>query len=85
MTTILIVDDRSTNRNIYSRLAQAIEEGAVVHASASPHEALAWLNNSCPDLIVSDFRMPGMVGAEFTRHVRNSKNGAEVDVIVITA
>lgn len=85
MTTILIVDDRSTNRNIYSRLAQAIEEGAVVHASASPHEALAWLNNSCPDLIVTDFRMPGMDGAEFTRHVRNSKNGADVPVIVITA
>ncbi|MFC1455605.1 putative bifunctional diguanylate cyclase/phosphodiesterase [Microvirga arabica] len=85
MTTILIVDDRSTNRNIYSRLAQAIEEGAIVHASASPHEALDWLNSSCPDLIVTDFRMPGMDGAEFTRHVRNSKNGADVPVIVITA
>jgi diguanylate cyclase (GGDEF)-like protein/PAS domain S-box-containing protein len=85
MTTILIVDDRSTNRNIYSRLAQAIEEGAVVHASASPHEALDWLASSCADLIVTDFRMPGMDGAEFTRHVRNSENGADVPVIVITA
>jgi diguanylate cyclase (GGDEF)-like protein/PAS domain S-box-containing protein len=85
VTTILIVDDRSTNRNIYSRLAHTIEEGAVVHASASPHEALEWLNSSSPDLIVTDFRMPGMDGAEFTRHVRNSGNGADVPVIVITA
>ncbi|MXQ12112.1 EAL domain-containing response regulator [Microvirga makkahensis] len=85
MTTILIVDDRSTNRNIYSRLAQAIEEGAVVCTSASPHEALDWLTSNCPDLIVTDFRMPGMDGAEFTRRVRNSENGADVPVIVITA
>jgi diguanylate cyclase (GGDEF)-like protein/PAS domain S-box-containing protein len=85
MTTILIVDDRSTNRSIYSRLAQAIEEDAIVHASASPHEALDWLSRSTPDLIVTDFRMPGMDGAEFTRHVRNSENGADVPVIVITA
>lgn len=85
MATILIVDDRSTNRSIYSRLAQAIEEGAVVHASASPHEALDWLSGSIPDLIVTDFRMPGMDGAEFTQHVRNSENGADVPIIVITA
>lgn len=85
MARILIVDDRSTNRNIFSRLAQAIEEGAEVHASASPDEALAWLDGNCPDLIITDFRMPGMDGAEFTRRARNSVNGADVPIIVITA
>jgi diguanylate cyclase (GGDEF)-like protein/PAS domain S-box-containing protein len=85
MAVILILDDKSTNRNIYARLAQTIEEGAVVHAVASPKEALEWLSGHCPDLIVTDFRMPGMDGAEFTKHVRSSVNGVDVPIIVITA
>ncbi len=85
MAVILILDDKSTNRNIYARLAQTIEEGAVVHAFAAPKEALEWLSGNCPDLIVTDFRMPGMDGAEFTKHVRSSVNGIDVPIIVITA
>lgn len=85
MAVILILDDKSTNRNIYSRLAQTIEDNAVVHAFASPVEALEWLEGNCPDLIITDFRMPGMDGAEFTRHVRGSANGIDVPIIVITA
>jgi len=85
MAAILILDDKSTNRNIYSRLAQTIEEGAVVHAFASPKEALEWLEGNCPSLIITDFRMPGMDGAEFTKHVRGSSNGIDVPIIVITA
>ncbi|PVE25285.1 diguanylate cyclase [Microvirga sp. KLBC 81] len=85
MAVILILDDKSTNRNIYSRLAQTIEDGAVVQAFASPCEAIEWLNGNCPDLIVTDFRMPGMDGAEFTKHVRNTANGVDVPIIVITA
>lgn len=85
MAVILILDDKSTNRNIYSRLAQKIEDGAVVHAFASPVEALEWLQGNAPDLIVTDFRMPGMDGAEFTKHVRSSTNGIDVPIIVITA
>jgi diguanylate cyclase (GGDEF)-like protein/PAS domain S-box-containing protein len=85
MAVILILDDKSTNRNIYSRLAQTIEDGAVVHAFASPVEALEWLAGNSPDLIVTDFRMPFMDGAEFTKHVRGSANGIDVPIIVITA
>ncbi|QRM29176.1 EAL domain-containing protein [Microvirga sp. VF16] len=85
MAVILILDDKGTNRNIYSRLAQKIEDGAVVHAFASPVEALEWLEGNAPDLIVTDFRMPVMDGAEFTKHVRANTNGIDVPIIVITA
>jgi diguanylate cyclase (GGDEF)-like protein/PAS domain S-box-containing protein len=85
MAVILILDDKSTNRNIYSRLAQKTEDGAIVHAFSSPAEALEWLGGNAPDLIVTDFRMPGMDGAEFTKHVRASTNGLDVPIIVITA
>ena len=85
MALILILDDRSTNRNIFSRLALSIEDGVTVQALGNPLEALSWLEQHNPDLIVSDYRMPGLDGAEFTRHVRSSINGADVPIIVITA
>lgn len=85
MTAILILDDKGTNRNIYSRLAQTIEPGVAVHSFASPLHALGWLEYHTPDLIVTDFRMPDMDGAEFTKHVRESANGLDVPIIVITA
>jgi diguanylate cyclase (GGDEF)-like protein/PAS domain S-box-containing protein len=85
MTLVLILDDRSTNRNIFSRLAQTIEDGVTVHTLSRPLEALNWLEKNSPDLIVTDYRMPGLDGAEFTRQVRNGMNGADVPIIVITA
>ncbi|WP_230533861.1 two-component system response regulator [Microvirga roseola] len=85
MANILIVDDRSTNRNIFSRLAQSIEDNVSVYAFSTPLDALEWLKDDAPDLIITDYRMPGMDGAEFTRQIRSSANGADVPVIVITA
>ncbi|NBJ11132.1 GGDEF/EAL domain-containing response regulator [Microvirga arsenatis] len=85
MALVLIVDDRSTNRNIFSRLALSIEEGITVKALSRPVEALTWLESNDPDLIVTDYRMPELDGAAFTQHVRNSINGTDVPIIVITA
>lgn len=85
MALVLILDDQSTNRNIFSRLAQSIEDNVTVAALSRPLEALNWLEKNNPDLIVTDYRMPGLDGADFTRQVRSSVNGADVPIVVITA
>lgn len=84
MTLIAILDDRVTNRNIFSRLAATLEEGAEVRAFGDPRAALENLATSDPDLVITDFKMPYMDGAEFTRRFRALPNGADVPVIVIT-
>ena len=84
MTLIAILDDRVTNRNIFSRLAATLEEGAEVQAFGDPCEALAALANADPDLVITDFKMPNMDGAEFTRRFRALPHGADIPVIVIT-
>src|SRR5205085_848723 len=84
MSLIVILDDRATNRKIFSRLAGSIEDGVTVRAFADPQVALAWLETNTPDLVVTDFKMPDMDGAEFTRRFRARPNLAEVPVIVIT-
>jgi len=85
MALILIVDDRSTNRNIFSRLAQSIEDNVTVQAFATPLGALDWLKHHTPDLVITDYRMPDLDGAQFTKEIRNSTNGADIPIIVITA
>jgi CheY-like chemotaxis protein len=85
MATILILDDRATNRNIYARLAAAIEDGVSAEVFADPADALEWLEHNRVDLVITDYKMPGMDGAEFTRRFRTMPNNRHVPVVVITA
>jgi CheY-like chemotaxis protein len=62
MPLIVILDDRATNRQIFSRLAASIEDGVTVRAFADPQAALVWLETNTPDLVVTDFKMPNMDG-----------------------
>lgn len=84
MPLIVILDDAATNRKIFQKLAASIEAGAVVRSFGDPAKALAWLERNTPDLIVSDFKMPKMDGAEFMRRFRRLPNCSEIPVIVIT-
>jgi CheY-like chemotaxis protein len=63
MSIIVIVDDRVTNRNIFAKLAASIEPGVEVQSFGDPTEALAWLQNNTPDLIVTDYKVPNSSGA----------------------
>jgi len=84
MSLIVILDDRVTNRKIFSRLAASIAEDITVNAFGDPGTALEWLEQNTPDLIVTDFKMPRMDGAEFIRRFREQSGSSEVPVIVIT-
>lgn len=85
MTTILILDDQATNRTIYTRLAEAVEAGIAVEPFADPLDALEWLEHNQVDLVITDYKMPVLDGAAFTRRLRALPNGADIPVIVVTA
>jgi diguanylate cyclase (GGDEF)-like protein/PAS domain S-box-containing protein len=84
MSLIVILDDRVTNRNIFAKLAGSIEEGVRVQAFGNPVEALAWMGDHTPDLVITDFKMPHLDGAEFIRRFREIGPCADVPVVVIT-
>jgi CheY-like chemotaxis protein len=85
MPLILIVDDRQTNRTIFTQLMMFLDKDISVETMAIPEMALNWLESKTPDLIIVDYSMPDMNGAEFTRHVRNMPRLVGVPVIIITA
>jgi diguanylate cyclase (GGDEF)-like protein/PAS domain S-box-containing protein len=84
MPNVVVIDDRVTNRNVLTRLAASVQEGVRVKAFASPQEALDWIRGTMPDLVITDFKMPGMDGADFTRAFRAIPGAADVPVVVVT-
>ena len=84
MALICILDDRVTNRNIFAKLAATIEPDVDVRAFGHPLEALEWMMDNTPDLVVTDFKMPEIDGAEFTRRFRQLPGCEDVPVVVLT-
>ena len=82
---VLIVDDRPTNQTIFAKLASALDVSVEVRTSGDPRDALTLLDDWRPDLIIVDYSMPEMNGAEFTREVRRLPSTSDVPIIVITA
>ncbi len=85
MPTIAIVDDQNTNRQIYGMLVRSIGLEVTVESFATPTAAIEWITSHPVDLIVTDYRMPEMDGAELTRAIRALPHGTGVPIIVITA
>lgn len=84
-TRVLIVDDRPTNLRIYAQFVSLMGEKYSSVTFADPVEALNWLRANDADLMIVDYRMPQMNGAEFIKKVRNMTSGSDVPAIVITA
>ena len=85
MPHIVVIDDRATNREVLSTLATTAGEQVKVDSFASPELALTACLNSPPDLIITDFNMPEMDGAEFIRRIRAAHELEDVPVIVVSA
>lgn len=76
---VVIVDDRGTARSLLEGLTRNLEPGIVVKSFGDPQDALAHLQTCVPDLVISDYRMPGMDGIEFTRRIRTGGAHADPD------
>jgi two-component system, OmpR family, response regulator VicR len=68
MASILIVDDEPQVARALGRLLR--RSGFEVETAASGEEALAKIGAFVPDVVISDFRMPGMDGAQLLAKVK---------------
>jgi diguanylate cyclase (GGDEF)-like protein/PAS domain S-box-containing protein len=82
---IVIVDDRSTNLRVYAQYVAMMGPGFSAKCFHSAVEALEWLQSEPADLLIVDYRMPEMNGAEFISTVRARATGAHIPAIIITA
>jgi two-component system nitrogen regulation response regulator NtrX len=79
MNILLVDDDGDLRRSIGDFLAN---RGHRVQFATDGHEALTHLEQTAPDLILSDIGMPGMDGIELLRGIR--KRFDDLPVILMT-
>ena len=78
---MLLVDDHDLFRTGLRNLLE--EQGVeIVGEAASGSEALRFVRETAPDVVVMDLNMPGMSGVEATRHI--SRDAPLTRVIVLT-
>jgi DNA-binding NtrC family response regulator len=81
VSRILVVDDEAILRDA---MAEALSRaGHAVDAFDSGRSALDRFSSESYDLVITDFRMPGMDGLEVLAEVR--RNSPDVPVVLITA
>ena len=85
MTSVIIVDDQATNRLLLSRLASSIERDVQVAVFDDPIGALTECGQRAPDLIISDYKLGPMSGAEFIQRLRAISECHDIPVMVLTA
>jgi diguanylate cyclase (GGDEF)-like protein len=82
MTTILIVDTRPTDRQIYTTLLSSF--GHRVLEASDGSEALEIARSELPDLVITEIIMPNMDGFTLTRRLRAEPLLANVPVVFQT-
>src|SRR5512138_269751 len=68
---LLVDDDALMRRSLAFHLEQA---GYGVHTAANAEDALSFVRNSPPDLVVLDIGLPGMDGLEALREIKAQDN-----------
>jgi two-component system response regulator RpfG len=81
---VLIVDDESTGRTILAKIIQQAEEDVIVEPFDNPLQALQWLDNHHPDLIITDYRMPDINGVELIKLIRAKPACQDIPIMMIT-
>jgi two-component system, response regulator YesN len=83
MTRLLIVEDEMLIAESLSSMDEWKQRNIeVVGIATNGSEAIKWVENECPDIILSDIQMPDKNGLELLQYL--SENKKEVDTIIIS-
>lgn len=80
--SILVVDDSATVRKLISNKLEKC--GHVVSCAEDGVEAMAWIENNKPDLVLLDIAMPRMDGYQVCKLIRSNPVTKDVPVVMIS-
>jgi CheY-like chemotaxis protein len=80
---VLLVDDELSSAEVLGLLL--VEDGYHVTLASNGEQALARLEDAAPDVLITDFMMPGMHGAALVKAVRAMPAYRDLPVLLISA
>ncbi len=81
---VLVVDDSLASRNHLRRLLEELGISRITEC-VDGRQAVAVLQESMFDLVITDYNMPEMDGRELTEYIRTQSWQAEVPVLMVTS
>lgn len=80
---ILVADDDSTSRLIVQTALRSL--GHECHIVSDGAQAWEAFRTHRPDVVISDWMMPGLTGLELCRNIRTDASGAYTFIIMVTS
>ena len=80
---ILLVEDEAPIREMLGYTL--MKEGYDLREAADVEQARPILANDRPDLVLLDWMLPGMNGADYARRIRNNPDTRDIPIIMLTA
>jgi len=81
-TRVLLVDDELSSAEVLALVLAG--EGYHVTVAADARQALERLDEADPELLVADFMMPGMNGADLAKVIRERERFRQIPVLMIS-
>ncbi len=85
MSTVLVVEDSPTQRQMIAELLKDSDLSASVVSVSDGVEALEQIKNQRPDLVVLDIVMPRMNGYEVCRQIKTNPKTQDVPVVMCSS
>ena len=79
---VLLVEDTEADQALVQQILTS--HGYMIHIERSGEEALAWLADHRPDVILLDMKLPGMDGLSVAKWIKGQVEIASIPVVAVT-